>query len=144
MRTLASQPAAPWDPLPLPDRCLSDAFGSGQGNANGFIISSIRQTQICLINLFIFIYIMHKYNRHYCAYCTIPCVYCLLSVHHVHFHRFCMSRRFYNSGFSISGSCKAALCFSAICWAVCCGCPYCFTCSGAVSTILSTALHKNI
>lgn len=90
MRTLASQPAAPWEPLPLPGRCYSDAFGSGQGNARGFIVSSIRQTQICLIDLFIFLYIMHKYNRHYCAYCTIPCVYCLLSVHHVHFYCFCV------------------------------------------------------
>nr|DAM25691.1 MAG TPA: hypothetical protein [Caudoviricetes sp.] len=33
MRTLASQPTAPWDPLPLPGRCLSQAFGSNQGNA---------------------------------------------------------------------------------------------------------------
>ena len=89
MRTLASQPAAPWDPLPLPCRCLSDAFGSGQGNVNVFNILSIRQTQICLIDLFIFLYIMHKYNCHYCAYCMISCVYCLLSVHHVHFYRFC-------------------------------------------------------
>lgn len=89
MRTLASQPAAPWEPLPLPGRCLSDAFGSGQRNVNVFNILSIRQTQICLIDLFIFLYIMYKYNRHYCAYCMIPCVYCLLSVHHVHFYRFC-------------------------------------------------------
>ena len=90
MRTLASQPAAPWEPLPLPGRCYSDAFGSGQGNVNVFNILSIRQTQICLIDLFIFLYIMHKYNRHYCAYCTIPCVYCLLSVPHVHFWCFCV------------------------------------------------------
>lgn len=89
MRTLASQPAAPWEPLPLPGRCYSDAFGSGQGNVNVFNILSIRQTQICLIDLFIFLYIMHNYNRHYCAYCMILCVYCLLSVHHVHFYRFC-------------------------------------------------------
>lgn len=101
-----------------------------------FNISSIRQTQICLIDLFIFLYIMYKYNHHYCAYCTIPCVYCLLSVRHVHFQRFCMSRRLYNSGFSISGSCKAALCFSAICCAVCCGTPYCCVdCTGAVSAM---------
>lgn len=90
MRTLASQPAAPWDPLPLPGRCLSYAFGSGQGNVNVFNILSIRQTQICLIDLFIFIYIMYKYNRHYCAYCMISCAYCLLSVHHVHFYCFCV------------------------------------------------------
>lgn len=90
MRTLASQPAAPWDPLPLPGRCLSYAFGSGQGNVNVFNILSIRQTQICLIDLFIFLYIMYKYNRHYCAYCMISCAYCLLSVHHVHFYCFCV------------------------------------------------------
>lgn len=90
MRTLASQPAAPWEPLPLPGRCYSDAFGSGQGNARSFIVPSIRQTQICLIDLFVFLYIMHKYNRHYCAYCMVPCVYCLLSVHHVHFYCFCV------------------------------------------------------
>lgn len=46
------------------------------------------------------------------------------------------SYRLYNSGFSISGSCKAALCFSAICWAVCCGTPYCcVACTGAVSAM---------
>ena len=46
------------------------------------------------------------------------------------------SYRLYNSGFSISGSCKAALCFSAICWAVCCGTLYCCAaCTGAVSAI---------
>ena len=42
----------------------------------------------------------------------------------------------YNTGFSISGSCKAALCFSAICWAVCWGTPYCCpACTGAVSAM---------
>lgn len=101
-----------------------------------FNISSIRQTQICLIDVFKNLYIMHNYNRYYCTYCITPCVHCLLSVPHVHFYHFCMSRRLYNSGFSISGSCKAALCFSAICWAVCCGTPYCCpACTGAVSAI---------
>ena len=30
------------------------------------------------------LYIMHNYNRYYCTYCIIPCVYCLLSVRCVH------------------------------------------------------------
>ena len=94
MRTLASQPAAPWEPLPLPGRCLSDAFGSGQGNVNVFNILSIRQTQICLIDLFIFLYIMHNYNRYYCTCCTTSCAYFLLSVHHVHFYCFCVLMSF--------------------------------------------------
>lgn len=59
-----------------------------------FNISSIRQTQICLIDLFIFLYIMHNYNRYYCTCCIIPCVYCLLSVHHVHFYCFCVLMSF--------------------------------------------------
>ena len=58
---------------PMGSRCpgfnaaFSDAFGSGQGNANGFIISSIRQTQICSIDLFVLLYIMHKFNCYNCA-----------------------------------------------------------------------------
>ena len=88
---------------------------------------------------------MHNYNRNYCTCCIIPCGYCLLSVPHVHFQRFCVSPRLYNSGFSISGSCKAALCFSAICWAVCCGTPYCCAaCTGAVSAMPYAAFATNI
>lgn len=59
---------------PMGSRCpgfnaaFSDAFGSGQGNTNGFIISSIRQTQICSIDCFDLLYIMHKFNCYICAY----------------------------------------------------------------------------
>lgn len=61
------------------------------------------------------VYTLHNSNHNSCTFCTIPYIYCLLSVPHVHFQCFCACPRLYSSGFSISGSCKAALCFSAIC-----------------------------
>lgn len=41
VQTLASQPAAPWDPLPLPGRCLSYAISNGQVEFTERIFSNI-------------------------------------------------------------------------------------------------------
>ena len=59
---------------PMGSRCpglnvaFLDAFGSDQGSIKAFNTSSIRQTQICSIDRFDLLYIMHKFNCYICAY----------------------------------------------------------------------------
>lgn len=59
---------------PMGSRCpglnadFSDAFGSDQGSIKAFNTPSIRQTQICSIDCFDLLYIMHKFNCYICAY----------------------------------------------------------------------------
>lgn len=131
---------------PMGSRCpglnaaFSDAFGSGQGNANGFIISSIRQTQICSIDCFDLLYIMHKFNCYNCTNILNTAISALFrSVCSCSAHIStvpCTFQAAYNSGFSISGSSRTSLYLSAICWAVCCGMPCCCpACTGAVSAM---------
>lgn len=98
----------------MPCRCLPDAFGSSQGEFTERIFSNICIYTIntCFyIDVFKNLYIMHKYNRHYCAYCTIPCVYCILSVPHVHFYCFCVLTGFTTLAFP-SLEAPAPLCAS--------------------------------
>lgn len=54
---------------PMGSRCpgFNAAFRMPSAVVKGFIISSIRQTQICSIDYLDLLYIMHKLNSHTCA-----------------------------------------------------------------------------